>query len=293
MAKPDRPDLRGKVCLVTGANTGIGRITAQELARRGAHVFVAARTIQKAQPVVDAIKAETGNDEVEAFALELSSLRKVKESAAAFLARDLPLHVLVNNAGLAGQRGQTEDGFELAFGVNHLGHFLFTTTLLDRLKASAPSRIVNVASASHYQAKDGIDFDAVRRPTASVTGMPEYAVSKLANVLFTKELANRLEGTGVTAYALHPGVVATDVWRRLPGPVSWLAKRFMISPEEGAQTTLYCATDPSIASDSGRYYDKCREKRPSRKAEDAALARELWERSEAFVEEVLSARTAA
>lgn len=276
-------DVRGKLCVVTGATAGIGRVTALELARRGAHVVLTARTRAKGQPVADAIRAETGNQRVEVHPLELDDLAKVRASAAALLERDRPLHVLINNAGLAGQRGRTADGFEMHFGVNHLGPFLFTALLRDRLVASAPARIVNVASKAHFDAKQGIDFEAQRRSTPSLTGLPEYAVSKLANVLFTRELARRLAGSGVTAYSLHPGVVATDVWRAIPAPVAWIMKRFMISPEQGAATTLYCATDPALAGTSGRYYDECRERTPSRVAQDDALAAELWKRSEQMV----------
>ncbi|MFN8640173.1 MAG: SDR family oxidoreductase [Candidatus Binatia bacterium] len=272
--------IRGKVCVVTGATSGIGRVTALKLARRGAHVVLTARSREKGQPVADAIRAETGNDRVEVLPLELGSLQRVRDSAAALLARDTPIHVLINNAGLAGQRGVTDDGFELQFGVNHLGPFLFTTLLLDRLRDSAPARVVTVASKAHFDARQGIDFEAVRRSTPSLTGLPEYAVSKLANVLFSRELARQLADARVTTYALHPGVVATDVWRRIPTPVAWVMKRFMLSSAEGAATTLYCATEPSLAGASGRYYDGCRERQPSRVAQDERLARELWTRSE-------------
>lgn len=275
-------DIRDTVCVVTGATSGIGRVTALELARRGAHVVLTARSREKGEPVAAAIRAATGNARVEVHPLELGSLARVRESAAALRARDVPIQVLINNAGLAGQRGLTDDGFELQFGVNHLGPFLFTALLLDRIRASAPARIVTVASKAHFDAKQGIDFDAVRRPTPSLTGLPEYAVSKLANVLFSRELARRLAGTGVTTYALHPGVVATDVWRRIPAPVAWIMKRFMISSEEGAATTLFCATDAALEGVSGRYYDGCREYAPSRVAQDPQLARELWARSEAM-----------
>src|SRR5207248_1708186 len=134
-----------------------------------------------------------------------------------------PLHGLINNAGVAGQRGLTAQGFELAFGINHLGHFLLTTLLVDRLRETGGARVVNVSSDSHYQAK-GIDFDAVRQPTKSMTGMREYAVSKLANVLFTQELARRVPASELGAYAVHPGVIASDIWRRVPGPARSMMK---------------------------------------------------------------------
>ena len=275
--------LAGQVALVTGANTGIGRVTARELARRGAHVFIACRSAQRAQPVVDEIRAATGSDTVELLSLDLGDLASVRACAQAFLARELPLHLLINNAGIAGAKGSSASGFELAFGVNHVGHFLLTQLLLDCLKHSAPARIVTVSSQAHYRAP-GIDWDAVRQPTRSATGLPEYGVSKLANALFSAELGRRLAGSGVSTYALHPGVVASDVWRSVPWPFRSLMKLAMISTEEGAATTLHCATSGDVAQETGLYYDKCRVKQPSRLAQDPALAAELWKRSEAWVQ---------
>ena len=271
-------DLAGKTFIVTGANTGIGRVTAKELARAGAHVILACRSKDKTQVVIDEITRETGNTQVEFVPLDLADLASVRACAEAIAARNLPIHGLINNAGLAGQRGLTKDGFELIWGTNHLGPYLFTRLLLDRVKQAGRARIVNVSSQSHYAAK-GIDWDAVHKPTQTVTGMREYEVSKLSNVLFTKELARRLEGTGVTTYALHPGVVATDVWRSVPPPLRWLIKKFMITPEQGAQTSLRCAMAPELANETGRYYEKGKEKAPSRLADDVELARTLWARS--------------
>ena len=276
------PDISGRVALVTGANTGIGLVTARELARRGAHVFLACRSASHAQAALDAIRAASGNQKVEALALDLGDFASVRQCANAFLARGLPLHLLVNNAGLAGSRGFTASGFELAFGVNHMGHFLLTQLLLERLKASAPARIVTVASRAHTRT-DGIDWNALRQPTRTRTAIHEYAVSKLANVWFSAELGRRLEGSGVTTYALHPGVVASDVWRSVPWPFRSLIKLRMISTEEGAKTSLYCATAPQCAGESGLYYDKCRVRPANSLGQDTALARELWQRSEAWL----------
>lgn len=272
-------DLANKTFIVTGANTGIGKVTAKELARAGAHVILACRSEAKTAAVLDEIKREVPGASLEYIELDLADLSSVRRCAEAILARNVPIHGLINNAGLAGHRGLTKDGFELTFGTNHLGHYLFTRLLLDRLKQAGNARIVNVASASHYQAK-GIDWDAMNQPTRSRTGMREYAQSKLSNVLFTKELARRLEGTGVTTYAVHPGVVATDVWRRVPGPLRWVIKRFMITPEKGAEASLRCATAPELASQTGRYYDTGgKEKTPNRLADDVELARTLWTKS--------------
>ncbi len=271
-------DLYGKVFLVTGANTGIGRVTAEELARRGGRVILGGRSEARTAPVVEEIRKRTGNPEVEFLAVDLSDLESVRRAAAEFLARDIPLHVLVNNAGLAGVRALTPQGFELTFGTNHLGPFLFTLLLLDRLKAAGGARVVNVASRAHFRAKT-IDWDALRRPGTSTGGIDEYGASKLANVLFTKELALRLAGIDVTTFSLHPGVVATEIWRELPWGLRHLAKLFMITPEEGARTTLHCATAPLASLESGAYYDSCKPLRPSRAACDPALAAELWRRS--------------
>jgi dehydrogenase/reductase SDR family protein 13 len=272
-------DLANKTFIVTGANTGIGKVTATELARAGAHVILACRSQDKTAAVIAEIKREIANANVEYVHLDLGDLASVRACASAILARDIAIHGLINNAGLAGSRGLTKDGFEITWGTNHLGPYLFTRLLLDRIKQTPGARIVNVASASHYRAK-GVDWDAMNKPTQSATGMREYSVSKLSNVLFTKELARRLEGTGVTTYAVHPGVVATDVWRRVPRPLRWFIKRFMITPREGAEASLRCATDPELASQTGRYYDVGgTERKPSRLADDAELARTLWSKS--------------
>lgn len=270
--------------VITGANTGIGKVTALELARGGARVILACRSREKTLPVIEAIARETSNDRLEHVPLDLGSLASVRACAEALLARELPIHGLINNAGQAGKRALTQDGFELAFGTNHLGHYLLTRLLLERLVASAPARIINVSSDSHYNAKQ-IDWDAQRKRTRSITGMREYEVSKLCNVLFTTELARRLEGTGVTVYAVHPGVVATDAWRQVPAPVRWVMKKFMITPEEGARSTLRCALDPELAGESGRYYRVGGvERKPSRLASDEALAATLWQKSAAWTE---------
>lgn len=270
----------GRTFLVTGGNTGIGLATAMELARRGGRVYLACRSESKGSHAVASIVAATGNADVIFLPLDLADLGSVRACADAFLATGQPLHVLINNAGVAGRRGLTSDGFELAFGVNHLGHFALTMALLDRLTASAPARVVTVSSDSHYQAK-GIDFTALRRRTTGLTGMGAYAVSKLCNVLFSQELARRLGGNGVTTYALHPGVVASDIWRRVPRPVRPLLTARMLTTEQGAATSLYCATSADLAAHSGRFYDDCREREPSRVA-TPELGKILWERSEAW-----------
>jgi len=273
-------DLAGLTFLVTGGNTGIGLATARGLASGGARVHIACRSPDKGRVAAGRIAAETGNDAVGFLPLDLARLASVRECAQAFLALGQPLHVLINNAGVGGRRGLTADGFELAFGVNHLGHFALTAALAGHLAASAPARVVTVSSDAHYQA-GGVDFAALRRPTRSLTGLREYAASKLCNVLFAQELARRMEGRGVTSSALHPGVVASDIWRRVPWPVRPLVTRRMLTTEQGARTSLYCATAPELAAVTGRFYDNCRERAPS-PAATPELGFQLWERSEAW-----------
>ena len=273
-------DLEGRTFLVTGGNAGIGYATATDLARRGGRVHIACRSSAKGEAAVAAIAAQTGSSQMTFVRLDLADLASVRQAAQAFLALGEPLHVLINNAGVGGQRGITADGFELHFGVNHLGHFALTQALLPLLRDSAPARVVNVSSEAHCQAA-GIDWGVLRRRTKSITGLPEYAVSKLSNVLFAQELARRLDPAVVAAYALHPGVVASEIWRRVPWPARQIVTRRMLTIEQGAQTSLYCATAPDVAAVSGRYYDKCRETEPSAAA-TAELAAVLWERSQTW-----------
>lgn len=281
MPRSEWPSARGRVALVTGANTGIGRVTALALARQGAQVFLACRSLERTQPVLDEIRA-AGCPAAQWLPLELSDFDAVRACAQAFLARGLPLHLLVNNAGLAGARGLTKSGFEFVFGVNHMGPFLLTRLLLERVKQSAPARIVTVASRAHTRVR-GIDWDALRRPTSTVLSVKEYGVSKLGNVLFSAELGRRLRGTGVSTYSLHPGVVDSDIWRAFPWPLRALNRLRLISTEAGAMTTLHCALSAAAAEETGLYYSECRPRLPSSAGQDVALAQELWRRSEAWV----------
>jgi retinol dehydrogenase-12 len=275
--------LKDKIALVTGANTGIGRVTATHLALQGARVFLACRSEAKTQTVIEDIgKLSGGRARVEFLPLDLGNLNSIGKCAATFNALGLPLHILVNNAGLAGKKGVTDSGFELAFGVCHVGHFLLTSLLLPRLKDAVPSRVVVVASMAHRHAK-GIDFEAVQKPTSGLGGLREYSVAKLANILFATELSRRLRGAGVHTYALHPGVVASDVWREVPWPIGALVKNFMLTPEQGSETSIYCATSPGCTGESGLYYEKCKAVQPSSAARDVELANRLWLESERWV----------
>ena len=274
--------------LITGANTGIGRVTAIELSKQGYRLFLAGRSLQRTQAVMDEIRAITGQqDAVHFLPLQLDDLASVKACAQQFLDTGLDLHLLVNNAGLAGKRGITQQGFELAFGANHLGHFLLTLLLLDKLKSSAPARVVTVASRAHRMAFKGMPWDKLQQSSSSLSGVPEYAVSKLANILFSRQLAAVLSASGVSCYALHPGVVATEVWREVPRFLQpLLTWRGMLTPEQGAQTSLHCClTAP--ATESGLYYDKCRPVSTSAAASNDEAAHRLWDSSLQWVKDYL------
>ena len=281
--------------LVTGANTGLGRATAHALARRGDRVILACRSEQATRPVIAAIAAETGNDSLEFLALDLGDLGSVQRAAATLNERVDDLHVLVANAGVAGQRGITTQGFELAFGVNHLGHFLFITELMDLLRRSSPApdggpaRVVVVSSGSHRDAKSGIDFGALQQRTGSVSGLPEYAVSKLANVLFAQEIARRVPADELFVASLHPGnLIGTDVVRRLPGPLNAVFKKLRPSPEVGARTSVHVATSAEALEHRGAYWSVMKLQDASTVA-TPQLAAELWQRSEGWVEAYRSA----
>lgn len=269
-----------KTVLITGANTGIGEATARELARRGARVFFACRSEEKTRPVMAAVAKATGNTDLHFLELKLDDLESVARATQAFLARHEPLHVLVLNAGLARVKGLTKQGFELTFGVNHLGHFLLTLGLEPALRAGVPSRVVTVASRAHERTSQPIDFDQLREPHRSATGWREYQVSKLANMLFTKELARRWAGTGITTAAVHPGVIASDIWRTTAWPLRKVAMLFMRTPEQGATASLRCATAPELEGVTGGYFGEDGLPRAcSPLAEDLAAATRLWDLS--------------
>ena len=277
----------GQVALITGGNVGIGRITAIELAKKGFKVVIAGRSLERTQAVLDDIKSLKVDEQAIFLPLDLASLASVRECAQLFLQLNLPLHLLVNNAGVAGLRGFTKDGFEMTFGVNHLGHFLLTQLLLEKMQSSGLSRIVTVSSRAHNRTA-GINWDALCQPTRSWTGIHEYAVSKLANLLFSAELTKRVQGTSISTYSLHPGVVDTEIWRALPNWARPLLKlRGFLTPEEGARTTLHCAMH-APQQESGLYYADSKPKQPSALGQNSELAAELWERSEKWVSQGLN-----
>ncbi len=272
--------MQGKRVLITGGNSGIGLVTAIELAKLGAHVVLACRQSEKTKAALAQINQVAGVEAVN-LGVDLASLASVRGLAAQFLDQFDRLDVLLNNAGTFPTKQQlTEDGFEMQIGVNHLAHFLLTNLLLDRLRSSAPARVVTVSSTLHK--KGSIDFDSFQGFT-KYSAQTAYNQSKLANVLFSAELAQRLEGSGVTANALHPGAVATDIIRDLP----WLVRKIIglafIAPDKGAKTNTLLASDDSLAQVSGKYYDQGELAEPSALVNDASLRKRLWDTSAAAV----------
>lgn len=273
-------DVKRRSFLVTGSSSGIGRALVEALAARGGSVVLAARSEQRTRPVLDAIRDRYPEVDAQFMLIDVSDLGSVRKAASTFLATGRSLDVLVNNAGIAGTNALSRDGFDLTYATNHIGPFLLTNLLLPRLLASPAGRVVNVASVAHMHVKH-LDWSVLERRTAPVRkSFLAYAETKLMNVLHAKELARRLNGTSVTTYSLHPGAVASNIWRSLPQPLQWFMKLFMLSNEKGAETPLYCATSPEVQSVSGRYYARCKEAKPNPLAEDAALAGELWRRTE-------------
>ena len=284
--------LDGKTVVITGANTGIGKVTAQDLASRGGRVIIACRDMQKAKAAVqdirEALADQEGAGTVDAVQMDLSSLTSVRRCAQQLLAQEPKIHILINNAGImACPREVTEDGLETQLGVNHMAHFLFTCLLLPRLRASAPARIITLSSVAHRGGS--IDFHDLNGEK-SYSPSASYCQSKLANALFAKELATRLKAAGindVTSYAVHPGVVATELSRHLSSSIFpgmtfvWdnIMKLWIKTPEQGAQTTIHCAVDEEAGKESGLYYADCAPATPSRRARDPDTARRLWEES--------------
>ncbi|XP_068675242.1 retinol dehydrogenase 13-like [Montipora foliosa] len=273
--------LDGKTVIVTGANTGIGRETALDLAGRGARVILACRNVPKAQEVADEILKKTGNSKVLVKELDLASLKSVRNFARDINETEERLDILINNAGIMRcPYWKTEDGFEMQLGVNHLGHFLLTNLLLDLLQRSQPSRIINVSSLAHTRGK--IRFDDLQSEKEYNPGQA-YAQSKLANVLFTRELSKKLEDTDVIVASLHPGAVKTELGRHLSIAKSFLASMLFAplvwlifkTSWQGAQTSIHCAVSNDV--ESGLYYSDCKAKEVAEQGKDDAVAKKLWE----------------
>ena len=278
----------GKVVLITGGNAGVGKETAVGLAREGAHVVFTARDATRGADALSDIRARSGSETVEVMALDLSDFASIRGFSEAFLSSHDRLDVLVNNAGLVQQhRAVTSDGFEMMFGVNHLGHCLLTSLLLDRIRASAPARVVVVSSHAHKHAGGGLDFDDLQSEQ-SYKPFPVYGKTKLANIYFARELARRLDPTEVTVNALHPGFVASRFGRdgdsgRLGELGMILGRPLAISPEKGARTSVWLASSPDVEGTTGGYFYKCKPSTPSKLAQDDEIARRLWAVSEELV----------
>ena len=270
--------MKGKTVVITGATSGIGAVAARRLAAQGARIVIVARDRRRAEETLRDLRIANAGQEHTAFYADLSRLREMKRVAAEIAATQPRIDVLMNNAGLIASRNQkTEDGLELMFATNHLSYFVLTNLLLERLRAAGGARIVSTASEAHRRAK--LDFDRLQEQKGS-TG---YGITKLCNILFTRELARRIAGTGVTANCLHPGFVATrfgdNAGAALRNGLAIAKRLFALSPEEGAATMVYLASSPQVAGRSGGYYDRCAPVEPSREAQDDANARRLWELS--------------
>jgi NAD(P)-dependent dehydrogenase (short-subunit alcohol dehydrogenase family) len=276
-------EMDGKVVLVTGATNGIGKVAALELAKKGAIVVLSGRDPARTQATVDDIKAQSGNPAVEGLVADLSSMAEVRRLASNFRQKYSRLDVLINNAGvILAERQETVDGYERTFAVNHLAYFLLTNLLLDMLKASAPSRIVNVSSDAHVGAVLNFD-DLHNKKSYGMAGMKAYGMSKLENIMFTYELARRLDGTGVTANVLHPGVVATGFGENNGGLMKFvmlLLHRFSLTPEQGADTIVYLASSPEVEGVSGKFWEKRKPLKSSAVSYNEADQKRLWEVSE-------------
>jgi NAD(P)-dependent dehydrogenase (short-subunit alcohol dehydrogenase family) len=279
--------MRGKRCLITGPTSGIGQATAVALAAAGAELTLLCRSPERGQATLERIRETTPEAVVDLVLADLSAQAEVRRAAAQILADPRPLDVLLNNAGVVQlSYTTTVDAIETTFAVNHLAYFLLTRLLLDRIRDTAGARIVNVASEGHKFSS--MHFDDLGHEK-NFKWMRVYGQSKLANILFTRELARRLEGSGVTVNSLHPGGVSTRLGAnngtRLHGFVMALAKPFMKTPEQGARTSLYLATSPEVAAVSGEYFVNCKRKPGSRESADREIARRLWEVSEKMTSE--------
>jgi NAD(P)-dependent dehydrogenase (short-subunit alcohol dehydrogenase family) len=281
--------VQGKTVVITGGNSGIGKEGAVALAEQGAHVAITARNPEKGEAARREVVERSGSTEVEVVPLDLASLDSIRSSADDLLGRFPRIDVLVNNAGgTLSKRQVTKDGFEMTFGVNHLGHFLLTQLLLDRLVASAPARVITVASGAHLGARRGLDFDDLQCETHSYRGFQVYCRSKLANVMFAAELARRVDPAQVTSNSMHPGYVQTNFAREGDtGAMGWLShvfgRPFSINATKGADTMVYLASSPDVSGVTGQYFYKRAVSKTSSWARDETAAKRLWEASEQLV----------
>ncbi|NTW08628.1 MAG: SDR family oxidoreductase [Anaerolineaceae bacterium] len=274
------PNLRDKTAIVTGATNGIGLVTARELAKQGINVVIISRSQERCEFIVSQLKKETGNPSIEFLASDLSVMANVRQVAHEFMKRHNRLDILVNNAGaIFFQRLVSQDGYEMTFALNHLSYFLLTVLLLDTLKSSAPSRIINVSSDAHQGGKINLDDLMLTR---KFSAFGAYSASKLANILFTYQLDEILSGTQVTANALHPGFVATGFAKNNSGIIKLgmgITSLFARKPEKGAETSIFLASSPEVEGVSGKYFSDCREIKSSTSSYDKLTQKGLWEKS--------------
>ncbi len=273
--------MRGKVVIVTGATSGIGKATALVLAKMDANLILVGHNEERLQASCEEITKRTSNGTVRPMLCDLSSMEEVRRLAREFKEQYNKLDVLVNNAGLIlGERKLTVDGYEYTFALDHLSPFLLTNLLLDELKAAAPSRVVTVSSNAHFSGHMHFDDLMLQRRWSPFKA---YGQAKLANVLFTYELARRLEGIGITSNCLHPGTVRTNFGRELGGTygIGWaIVRMFLIGPEKGARTSIYLASSPEVEGISGKYFVKCKPRQSSRESYNLEEAKKLWDVSE-------------
>ncbi|KAI8915560.1 hypothetical protein EDD86DRAFT_252330 [Gorgonomyces haynaldii] len=276
-------DLNGKIAIVTGGSSGIGKVTCYKLAKLGCHVIIMARNEAKTLPIIQDIVATTGNDKVEFVELKLDDLENVKQAGHKILAKNIKIDILINNAGLANPNTLTKDGYQTVFQVNHLGPFLLTEILLPAIQDGG--RIVNVSSKASFNGAP-YDFEALKINGTESINLKAYGDSKLANVMHAKKLAQLLTDRNISTYSLHPGVVATDVWRGVPSLIQPVIKFFMLTEEQGAMTTLYCAL-ADIKHETGLYYDDCKVKNPNPVALDQKEVDRLYDTSKQLVQAFL------
>lgn len=285
-------EMAGRTCLITGATNGIGKETAIELAKMGASVVLVARDERKGRAAQSELKERSGADS-ELLLADLASLADVRRLAEEYRSRHDKLHVLINNAGAYNSKRElSKDGYEMTIAVNHLAHFLLTDLLLDVIKASAPARIINVSSGAHSGAK--MEFDDLQAESGYGVGMRAYGQSKLANVLFTNELARRLEGANVAVNSLHPGVVRTGFGRNAKGVIGgvfavfqFVGRPFLLSSAQGAETSIYLASSPDVETTTGEYFVKSKSVASNDESNDPEVARRLWDVSEELIKQAV------
>lgn len=286
--------MEGKIVLITGGNAGIGLATAKSLAAKGAEVIITSRSDEKGKNGVDQIKKASGSEKISYQLLELSSQKNVRDFADRIGKNYPKIDVLINNAGcFIGDKVINEDGIEMQFATNHIGHFLLTNLLLPNLKAAGKARVICLSSMAHKSAKS-VDLTDINYEKSDYKGWASYARSKICNVLFARELGKRLDGSGVTSYSLHPGGVRTHIAEK---NVSWymklgwiILKPLMISVEEGAATSIFLASSPEVENITGHYWHKCKQVHGSSVSRDMNLAADLWKKSEELVGEQFLAK---